>query len=231
MTNGSAYNGLLSVSTGLGILKSVFIIPDAFNNDEMYENSASAATYFSCQNNIKHTILTLGDSYLQYKVGESGKATLTSFGNQAIVFTNKGTSFNTSTTTSGKLPVMTPRQATGFEQLFLSFADSTLSLEVGSGLRFQEVKTVTSTMTQVSNSESFLGFEVYPNPCVNGFYLDIKLTNPSKALIFNSQGKEVSTFLTQKGTQFIKTENYIPGLYFIKLNNSSNHVQKILISK
>ena len=70
-------------------------------------------------------------------------------------------------------------------------------------------------------------YKIYPNPS-NGI-LNIELPNESKLEMFNIQGETVYLSMYIKNIQ-IKTNNFINGIYFLKITDKLGvRVQKIII--
>ena len=78
---------------------------------------------------------------------------------------------------------------------------------------------------------------IYPNPSINKFSIDYKLTKSSKINIslLSLNGSLIETILSEeknKGEYSIKWENnnLKPGIYFIKIrNNNSSETKKVII--
>jgi len=81
----------------------------------------------------------------------------------------------------------------------------------------------------------FLNYDVkiYPNPSIGNFIISSELNlSDSNVLLYNLIGKEIKNTAVIKGNEIeIKTEDLIPGIYFIKINNKSgfSKTQKIVI--
>ena len=70
-------------------------------------------------------------------------------------------------------------------------------------------------------------YKVYPNP--SNAILNIELPNESKIEMFNIQGERVYVSINIKNLQ-IKTNNFIDGIYILKITNKLGlSVQKIII--
>ncbi len=87
----------------------------------------------------------------------------------------------------------------------------------------------------VNSSSVHSEISVYPNPANNHFSISFgKIEMPCTISIYDMKGQLVKTFEATESITDINTDNYLPGVYVIKIQNSSigiNEIQKIQIIK
>jgi len=82
---------------------------------------------------------------------------------------------------------------------------------------------------EMENSNLLLS--IYPNPCINEFYMELMKSNRddlNNIIVVNSFGQKISpAFKIENNTIRIEMESYPPGIYFIRFSNN----EKVFVRK
>ncbi len=216
----SSYNGSLSFTSGLSLLKTTVIMPNTYSTSTMYENSATAVPYSMVKDGDKYGVWLYAKNFLKY-YNSTGKTYFTSYGTApAMVLCNTSTKTGYSTQTSSGTG--TPRMIAGFEKMRLSLIDESVQLQVGN-----EVVYTAFNLESVDNSVL-----VFPNPTFDNVKVSWQ-DNSFNLFIFNELGSEILSMKNCSKVININISNIPNGLYFVKLTNKNNQTitKKLIINK
>lgn len=146
----ASYDGLLEFDQGLGLLKSVIVVPKAFENEDIEENAAAGVPFGMLLDSLKYGIWLHDDTYAEYKVNDENQTTITSYGSYPAMFAwtdgTYGGFSDQSAVNSGR-----PRHVAGFEKFNMTLMDESMVKQLGYTTGIQE-----SFAKEI--------FSVYPNP-------------------------------------------------------------------
>ncbi len=82
------------------------------------------------------------------------------------------------------------------------------------------------------NSQNSSPFKIFPNPIVDNINISISNNQLFNIVIFNLFGEEMYSSSCNSGFVCINAENFISGLYYLKItSNQAEFVEKIIIQK
>lgn len=124
-------------------------------------------------------------------------------------------------TTNGYQTVQT---ITGIAGTTYSFTDASLH----TGANVYRIKLLLRNGTIIySQPETVYYFSgdrfVYPNPVLRGqpFYIISRDADNATAVLYNSTGARVDTYILDEGVETVQTNNLTAGIYFLKVNNKA----------
>lgn len=216
-TEYAAYYAELSFEKGLGLLKNTAIMPNAFFNSNMYENSASAIPYVMAKDTLKYGIWLTDHNYMKFTQNE-GRNYIYGYGAAPVmILRNDGGKCGFSDKTATGSTGLKPRMIAGFESLNLTLTDYSKPYFLG----------IASTTGTTSENMDFKA-DIYPNPAKDqieiysnekyfGYYIysiDGKLKLSGQAI----SGDDIGISTLKNGSYVIKiTENNILRSNFYKL--------------
>jgi len=128
---GNSYYGEMIFTKGFGLLRHTVIMPDTYQNSDIYENTATAVPYAMARDSLKYGIWLTNHNYMKYAPA-AGKALLKGYGTAPLmVIKNTGTRSGFSSHTATGSTSIEPRQIAGMERLSLTLADETRPYVMG----------------------------------------------------------------------------------------------------
>jgi len=214
----ASYDGLLEFDQGIGLLKSMIVMPKTFENSDIEENAAAGVPFGMLLDSLKYGIWLHDNAFAEYKVNSLNETTITSFGSYPMMFLESGGTYggfsDQSAVNSGR-----PRNVAGFEKLNMALMDESM------------VKTL-GYYSSVNETPGEGRLFVYPNPA-NSF-VNITFKKGSYHLkIISIEGKVVLQQTLPESCQ-INVSALQNGLYLLIASDPEkglNYKQKLIISR
>lgn len=212
LTEYASYDALLTFHEGLELLRTTVIMPNTYNNSNMYENSATAVPYAINEYGLAYGVWLYKKNYMKF-YNQNGKTYFKGYGSAPVmVLHNTSTKWgHVSQTPSGIPPA---RQITSFDQMNISLIDESTPYEVGN-------------LTWLENSQN-IDFRIYPNPVTN--FLNVGQYNIEWLKILNIQGVEVMNLQNLRGIG-INVSNLQQGIYLIEAKVDEKIIKSKFIKK
>lgn len=198
----ASYEGQLQFSTGLGLLESTCIIPNAFINSQYYENSVTGVTYLMLRDKLKNGLLITGSTFACYTFDSHKKSFFKNLlGSYPLIyFRNNGTKG----AFANQGPYSQSRNIAGFEQFKLRFLGTSDTVVVGFN--------VPTNNSEVSMTESSV--IVYPNPAKD--FINVKIGYPAYIEVFDMSGK-IMMEINLEETSTLSIANLPYGVYILRI--------------
>jgi hypothetical protein len=90
---------------------------------------------------------------------------------------------------------------------------------------FNQTISVTVGIEELQSLET-LGVKVFPNPVSNSLSVELTGNNLYKAVVYNIEGKIVSTSILKTGTNQVDCSTLSAGNYLLKFSNNENTISK-----
>lgn len=146
----ASYDGLLEFDRGIGLLKSMIIMPKTFENTDIEENAAAGVPFGMLLDSLKYGIWLHDNAFAEYKVNDQNETTITSYGSYPLMLIESNGTFGAfsdqSAVNSGR-----PRHVAGFEQFNMTLMDESMIKILGNH-------------TSISKPAEAGKLSIYPNP-------------------------------------------------------------------
>lgn len=210
LTPGASYYAELTFHQGLSLLAHSVIMPDAYLNSDIYENTATAVPYAMLLDTLKYGIWLTNHNYMKFSPAD-GKTVLTGSGTAPLmVVSNKGTLAGFSSHSSTGNTTIEPRMVAGFENLQLALIDDTTPYFMGN----VQVSATDETRNEIPVILS-------PNPVKDTFTVTCNFSDFTWE-IFDITGKNVSVGKSSTCNLTINSGKLCTGIYFLKLKTDEN---------
>jgi cyanophycinase-like exopeptidase len=212
----NAYDGNLTFTNGLGLLKTTTVLPNAFNPDDnnFYENNSCAVSYAIAQNKLKFGIYINKKSWIKYT--QNANQNIWSAGGQYVstVLHNTGTqgAFTTQIASSSSNK---SRNIAGFSQVKYTMLNNN-TLQAGVPIvTNDEAYQLESPPMPTGIKENNKGFRIFPNPTKD--FLEVVWENEDfNILIYDAMGVLLQNTEASHQTR-MNLQTLKKGVYTIRL--------------
>lgn len=125
----ASYNGQITLSDGLGLLKTTCIIPNTFIDNDLYENTASTVPYAMVKDTLTYGVWLNQNNYVKYAPKSDEGTWLYAYGTSPVmILKNDGTGTAFSEQTAYGDGADNPPSFAGFEEMLLTVFTSSYQL-------------------------------------------------------------------------------------------------------
>jgi hypothetical protein len=216
----ASYDGLLEFDRGIGLLKSMIIMPKTFENSNIEENAAAGVPFGMLLDSLKYGIWLHDNTFAEYKVNSQNETTITSFGSYPMMLIESegthGDFSDQSAVNSGR-----PRNVAGFTKFNLSLMD-------------ESVVKILGYVSSVSKPAALGKMFVYPNP--SNDFVNIFLDNAQDDFllkIHSTDGRIVFQQMIRESVQ-LNVSGLPDGFYILTAtapDSGINYRQKLIIRR
>jgi len=216
----ASYDGLLEFDRGIGLLKSMIIMPNTFATTDIEENAAAGVPFGMLLDSLKYGIWLHDNAFAEYKVNSQNETTITSFGSYPMMLIESegthGDFSDQSAVNTGR-----PRHVAGFEQFKMTLMDESMVKILG-------------FFSRVNEPDASGMLSVYPNPSddfVNIFLDDAQANYLLK--IYSTDGRVVLQQVIM-GSVRLNVSNLPDGIYIVTATAPDagiNYRQKLIIRR
>lgn len=215
----ASYDGLLEFEKGLGLLRSMIIMPNTFLNADIEENAAAGVPFGMLTDSLKYGIWLHDNAFAEYKINDQNETTITSYGDYPMMLIESEGTYggfsDQSAVNSGR-----PRHVAGFDLLSVTLMDESMTKTLG-------------FFSNVNEPATSSKLAIYPNP--TGGSVSVMLDEQQKYLlkIFSADGRIVFQQMISK--QVNLDLSMLPnGLYVVTASSMATgriKYQKLIIRK
>lgn len=166
----ASYDGLLEFEKGLGLLKSMIVMPNTFANTDIEENAAAGLPFGMLLDSLKYGIWLHDNAFAEYKVNTQNETTITSFGSYPMMLIESegtlGAFSDQSAVSSGE-----PRDVAGFAKLNMSLMDESMIKVLGYISNVSETAAAGTLSVYPNPSDGYI--TIFPDDVVDDFLLKI----------------------------------------------------------
>jgi len=207
----ASYYGELTFSKGLSLLRHTVIMPNTYQNSDVYENTITAVPYAMALDSLKYGIWLTNHSYMKYTPAEE-KAMLTGYGSAPVmVIRNEGSLAGFSSHTSNGNNSTAPRMIAGYEHLQLSLIDYTTPYFMGN-IQTAGVQNESGGMTDF----------IQPNPVKDMLFLHGDFHDFGWEII-NMNGKRIMQGKSIGKQEQINVSILRSGIYLLRFTNKKSN--------
>jgi len=209
LTEYASWYGELTFHPGLALLKHTVIMPQTYLSSDIYENTVTAVPYAMLLDTLKFGIWLTDHSYMKYHP-KDGQAVLSGDGAAPLmILRNSGTKGGFASQTSTGSATADPRMVAGFENLTLTFSDTTVPYRMGM------VKP-----SATGGQEGKITWKVFPNPASDRLFFS-GFPDSFRWEITDLSGRMVIAGLADDSGASAEVGQLAPGCYFLRVSLTS----------
>jgi cyanophycinase len=174
----NAYDGILSYSTGLSLLASSTILPNAFNpnDNDFYENNSTAVSFAVAQRKLKFGVYINRRAWVEFLQASNKNWWRAGGVYSAAIFINQETKGDLASEIASSATNQ-PRNIAGFSEVNYALLNGT-SIEAGTPIASNDaLYTLESSLVSGFAMPKPKTHKIYPNPAKNYFVVDWKNTS------------------------------------------------------
>ena len=222
MLYNAAENGTLLFKEGFGLLKTSVIMPNSYNEPDMYMNAAAGIPYAMFLEKLRFGIWLTKKNYMEYAPDDQNTF-ITSFGDDPTMILELRNTIGGYASKTYSNQYSTPAMIAGFEKMKIRVINSPVKIKTGSSISAY-------TINEKCNNNADQ-IRIYPNPTTDFLNITSRYQKISVSM-YSAYGQLIIEEPTVGFTHYIGLGLLPPGIYLLEVKNREKIIlrEKVIVN-